>query len=277
MNAWSRNWVVAVVAALLFIAPLSQAQTVVVDLELVLAVDVSLSMDMDEQRLQRDGYVAAFRDEQVWSAIKAGAHGRIAVTYIEWAGQLTQQTIVPWTVIDGPQAAMDLADRLEATPISRARMTSISGALLYSARQIEANPHKGTRRVVDVSGDGPNNSGIPAETARDELVAKGIVINGLPILLKRDQPSGFFDIVNLDQYYASCVIGGTGSFMIPVRERSEFQSATRRKLVLEISGLVPEEPARVIPAQMSQPATDPRDCMVGERLWQRYMDGRFRE
>jgi Protein of unknown function (DUF1194) len=263
----------ALVAALAVGSLPARAQTQV-DLELVLAVDVSLSMDMDEQRLQRDGYVAAFRDPEIWNAIRAGGAGRIAVTYIEWAGQLTQQTILPWTMIDGPQAAMAFADQLEATPISRARMTSISGALIYSARELEQNPFKGTRRVVDVSGDGPNNSGVPAEVARDELVKKGIVINGLPIMLKRDQPSGFFDIRNLDQYYNNCVIGGTGAFMIPVRERDEFRSATRRKLILEISGLVPETPARIIPAQAtSQP--DSMDCMVGERMWRRYMDGQI--
>lgn len=260
----------ALVVALLVSGPSAKAQTQV-DLELVLAVDVSLSMDMDEQRLQRDGYVAAFRDPEIWNAVRAGATGRIAVTYVEWAGQLTQQTILAWTMIDGPQAAMSFADQLEATPISRARMTSISGALIYSARELEANPFKGTRRVVDVSGDGPNNSGIPAEVARDELVAKGIVINGLPIMLKRDQPSGFFDISNLDQYYRTCVIGGTGAFMIPIRERAEFRSATRRKLILEISGLVPEEPAQFIPAQATSPPD--MDCMVGERMWRRYMDG----
>jgi hypothetical protein len=263
----------ALVAAFCLSGRLAQAQTQV-DLELVLAVDVSLSMDMDEQRLQRDGYVAAFRDPEVWNAIRAGAAGRIAVVYIEWAGQLTQQTVIPWTMVDGPQAAMAFADQLEATPISRARMTSISGALIYSAREIEQNPFKGVRRVVDVSGDGPNNSGVPAEVARDELVKKGIVINGLPIMLKRDQPSGFFDINNLDTYYNNCVIGGTGAFMIPVRERSEFRSATRRKLILEISGLVPDEPARVIPAQAT-PSPEPMDCMVGERMWRRYMDGQL--
>ena len=245
-----------------------------VDLELVLAVDVSLSMDMDEQRLQRDGYVAAFRDPEIWNAIRSGGAGRIAVTYVEWAGQLTQQTVLPWTMIDGPQAAMVFADQLEATPISRARMTSVSGALIYSAQELDKNPFKGTRRVVDVSGDGPNNSGIPAEVARDELVAKGIVINGLPIMLKRDQPSGFFVINNLDTYYGNCVIGGTGAFMIPIRERAEFRTATRRKLILEISGLTPEQPARIIRTQASPPGAG-MDCMVGERMWRRYMDGQL--
>jgi hypothetical protein len=245
-----------------------------VDLELVLAVDVSLSMDMDEQRLQRDGYVAAFRDAEVWNAIAAGANGRIAVTYVEWAGQVNQQTVLAWTLIDSPAAAQAFADRLEAAPISRARMTSISGAIIYSGRQLESNPYKGTRRVVDISGDGPNNSGPPAQEARDELINKGIIINGLPILLKRDQPSGFFDINNLDSYYTNCVIGGAGAFMIPVRERAEFRSATRRKLILEISDLVPEQPARLIPAQASAGASaEPIDCMIGERMWRLYMDG----
>jgi hypothetical protein len=245
-----------------------------VDLELVLAVDVSLSMDMDEQRLQRDGYVAAFRDAEVWNAIAAGANGRIAVTYVEWAGQVNQQTVLAWTLIDSPAAAQAFADQLEAAPISRARMTSISGAITYSGRQLESNPYKGTRRVVDISGDGPNNSGPPAQEARDELVDKGIIINGLPILLKRDQPSGFFDINNLDAYYTNCVIGGAGAFMIPVRERSEFRSATRRKLILEISDLVPQEPARLIPAQaVGGASAEPIDCMVGERMWRLYMDG----
>ncbi len=249
-----------------------------VDLALVLAVDVSLSMDMDEQRLQRDGYVAAFRDAEVWNAIAAGATGRIAVTYVEWAGQLTQQTVLPWTMIDSPQAANEFADKLEAAPISRARMTSISGALTYSGRQLDTSPYKATRRVVDVSGDGPNNSGIGAEKARDDLVTQGIVINGLPIILKRDQPSGFFDINNLEQYYANCVIGGTGAFVISVRERGEFRTATRRKLILEISDLRPEPQARVIRAQATaRELPDPVDCMIGERMWRRYMDGGYRE
>lgn len=245
-----------------------------VDLELVLAVDVSLSMDMDEQRLQRDGYVAAFRDAEIWNAIAAGANGRIAVTYVEWAGQATQQTVLPWTLIDSPAAAQAFSDQLEATPISRARMTSVSGALIYSGRELENNPFRGTRRVVDISGDGPNNSGSPAQGVRDELVSKGIVINGLPILLKRDVPSGFFDIGNLDIYYTNCVIGGAGAFMIPVRTRAEFRTAIRRKLILEISDLMPEQPAQWIPAQTSaQSSAEPIDCMVGERMWRHYMDG----
>ena len=239
-----------------------------VDLELVIAVDVSLSMDLDEQRLQRDGYVAAFRDPEVHKAVTSGPHGRIVVTYVEWAGQPTQQVVVPWTTVDGPASARALADRLEATPISRARMTSISAALQFSGRLFDTSGARGIRRVIDVSGDGPNNAGLPVVPVRDDLVGQGIVINGLPIMLKL--ASGFFDLPDLDRYYADCVIGGTGAFMIPIKTVAEFETATRRKLLLEIAGLGP--PARLIRVQA--PA-EPSDCLAGERQWRRYMDGRF--
>jgi hypothetical protein len=261
-------WIAFFVAAGLQLGP-AFAQTVV-DLELVIAVDVSLSMDLDEQRLQRDGYVMAFRDPEVHKAITSGHNGRIAVTYVEWAGPPTQQVVMPWTVIDGAQAARTFADRLEGAPISRARMTSISAALQYSGRLFESSGAKGIRRVIDVSGDGPNNAGYPVVPIRDELVAKGIVINGLPIMLKLAQ--GFFDLAELDLYYADCVIGGTGSFMIPIKQRHEFQTATRRKLLLEISGN--EQPARVVRVQ-APPSTERSDCLIGEKQWRNYMDGRF--
>jgi hypothetical protein len=245
------------------------AQTAV-DLELVIAVDVSLSMDIDEQRLQRDGYVAAFRHPEIHKAIVSGPNGRIAVAYMEWAGAPTQHVVVPWTLIDGASAAHALADRLAAAPITRARMTSISAALQYSRRLLESSGVKGLRRVIDVSGDGPNNAGPPVLSIRDELVANGVVINGLPIMVKLAQ--GFFDLPRLDLYYTECVIGGTGAFMIPIKERSEFQTATRRKLLLEIAGREPTP--RLIRAQLRMP-DDASDCLVGEKQWQRYMDGRF--
>lgn len=237
-----------------------------VDLELVLAVDVSYSMDLDEQRLQRDGYVEAFRDPAIINAIQTGQHGRIAVIYIEWAGWGVQEIVVPWTVIDGPATANALADRLAKSAISRQRRTSVAGALTFSDAQFGTGGFVGERRVIDVSGDGPNNSGPPVTPVRDELVAKGIVINGLPIMLKVD-PNGIFDIANLDEYYAACVIGGPGSFMIPIKERSEFATATRQKLLLEIAGLEP--PPRVMRA-----ATPPKmDCMIGEQRTRQYFDG----
>ena len=241
-----------------------------VDLELVIAVDVSLSMDIEEQRLQRDGYVAAFRDPEIHKAIASGPNGRIAVTYLEWAGPANQQVVLPWTVVDGARAAGTLADRLEHAPISRARMTSISAALESSGRLFETSASRGIRRVIDVSGDGPNNAGVPVVPIRDELIAKGIVINGLPIMLK--MPAGFFDLADLDLYYTDCVIGGTGAFMIPIKEKSEFLTATRRKLLLEISGWEP--PARVIRVQAGGDRPQ-SDCLIGEKQWRNYMDGRF--
>ena len=246
------------------------AQALAVDLELVIAVDVSLSMDIEEQRLQRDGYVAAFRDPEIHKAITSGPNGRIAVTYLEWAGPPNQQVVLPWTVIDGARAASTLADRLEHAPISRARMTSISAALEFSGRLFETSTARGIRRVIDVSGDGPNNAGVPVVPIRDELIAKGIVINGLPIMLKL--PAGFFDLADLDLYYTDCVIGGTGAFMIPIKEKSEFLTATRRKLLLEISGWEP--PARIIRVQAGGDRAQ-SDCLIGEKQWRRYMDGRF--
>jgi hypothetical protein len=260
-------WLAGALAASGLGAAAAAAQTRV-DVELVIAVDVSLSMDADEQRLQRDGYVAAFRDPEMHRAIAAGASGRIAVLYMEWAGPSSQNVVVPWTVIDSPAAARAFADRLAAQPISRLRLTSI-GAALHVARTLLAESRfAGTRRVVDVSGDGPNNSGPPVLTARDALVADGVVVNGLPIMLKTASPS-FFDLTDLDRYYAACVIGGEGSFMVPVKDVAELKSAIRRKLLAEISGL--DAPPRLVPAQDSE--TESYDCLIGERQWRWYLDG----
>src|SRR5262249_8080494 len=158
------------------------------------AVDVSLSMDTDEQRLQRDGYISALRDPEVHKAISAGPIGRIAVAYMEWAGPNVQSVVVPWTIIDGPAAANAFANKLQAADISRARMTSISAALQFSKDLLANSGVRGIRRVIDVSGDGPNNSGLPITPVRDELVAAGIVINGLPVVLKGNRSSGMFDL-----------------------------------------------------------------------------------
>lgn len=245
-----------------------RAQQASVDLELVLAVDVSLSMDLEEQRLQREGYVAAFRDAEVIKSIMAGPSGRIAVTYVEWAGPSNQQIVMPWTVVDSAATAQEFSRKLESAGISRARMTSISSALMFSDSLFETSGVRGLRRVIDVSGDGPNNAGPPVTVIRDQLVAKGITINGLPIVLKR--PSSFFDLENLDQYYNDCVIGGSGAFVIPIRERDEFRSATRRKLLLEIAGRQEPEP-RIIRVQARADDDGKADCLAGERRWNRYM------
>ena len=235
------------------------------DLELILAVDVSYSMDLDEQRLQRDGYIEAFRDPLIIKAIQSGQYGRIAVTYIEWAGWDVQHVVVPWTLVDGPDSAEALARLLVDAPISRHRRTSVTGALTFSERQFGTAGFAGQRRVIDVSGDGPNNSGPPVVPVRDALVEKGIVINGLPIILKS---GGAFDIDNLDEYYASCVIGGPGSFMIPIKQKQEFATATRQKMLLEIAGLEPS--ARVVRIVDE----GKMDCMIGEQKSRQYFDAR---
>jgi len=269
-----RSVVAAVAAAVCVVCGLVPAQAVTlagepgVDLELVLAVDISWSMDPEEQQLQREGYVAAFRDPEVQKAIMSGAHRRIAVTYMEWAGPHAQRVVVPWTIIGSKREADAFADQLAAAPISRDRMTSITSALKFAGDLLEQRPNTGTRRVIDVSGDGPNNAGGLVTTMRDRLVESDIVINGLPIMI-RPTPSSMFDIAHLLEYYEECVIGGPGSFAIPIYERSEFLTATRRKILLEIAGLEP----KVTRTQLKPPKGNSQiDCTIGERMWQRYMD-----
>lgn len=252
------------VFAVAFSSLAAAAADTTVDLELVLAVDVSRSMDIDEQTLQRNGYVAAFRHKDVIEAISSGPTGRIAVSYVEWAGPAFQTTLLPWTIIDGADAAHAFADRLAAAPMSREHGTSISNGLIYVGPSFDGNGIAGERRVVDVSGDGPNNMGVPVNVARDPLVASGVTINGLPIMIKR--PGGFASIENLDIYYEDCVIGGTGAFLVPVTDIQKLASAIRRKLVLEIAA----RPTALVKA--SEVKTEPRvDCMIGEKLREQWM------
>jgi hypothetical protein len=235
---------------------------VVVDLELVLAVDVSLSMDPEEQRLQREGYVAALRDPGIVKAIQAGSNGRIAVTYVEWAGpNITIQT-VPWRLIDGPSTAAAFTAELASKDYGRYRRTSISGALEFASRLFGTAGYRGLRRVIDVSGDGANNSGPPLAPVRQKVLAAGMVINGLPIVLRPTATWTPWDVPGLDRYYANCVIGGPGSFMIPITRPEEFLPATRQKLLLEISGL-PASP-RVLKAQLADAPSGeaPYDCTL---------------
>jgi hypothetical protein len=246
----------------------AQSGPIAVDLELVLAVDVSRSMDHGEQVLQRAGYVAAFRDPEVIRAIGSGPIGRIAVTYVEWAGAGLQHVVVPWTLVDGPAAGQRISEILEFAPYEARRRTSISDALLFSAALFRNSGYAGARRVIDISGDGPNNQGVGVVPARDRVLEQGIVINGLPIMLNRRQPSGFFDVADLDLYYEDCVIGGFGAFTVTVTDPGEFVAAIRRKLILEIAGAQP----RLVPAQASTPLA-PTDCLVGEKLWDMWMQG----
>jgi hypothetical protein len=255
-----------VLAAILWATtlPLARSANPPVDLELILAVDVSRSMDFDEQTLQRDGYVAAITHPDVVAAITQGLHGKIALSYVEWAGPATQFTVMDWRVIDGAASARAFAAELARAPIRQLRGTSISGSLAFVEPQFENNGYEGMRRVIDVSGDGPNNMGIPIEIAREPIIRAGVTINGLPIMIKR--PGGFASIGNLDVYYEDCVIGGPGAFLIVVRSADQFAQAIRRKLVLEIVGREPQ----VIPAAAT--AHEKRiDCLIGEKLREQWM------
>ena len=226
-------------------------------------------MDLDELRLQRGGYTAALRDGEIQRVMLSGRHKRIAVTYFEWAGVSAQIVLAPWTVLDSAASINALADKLDTAVISRAQRTSISGALDFASRLLDQSPVQAARRVIDVSGDGPNNQGRVVTAARDALIDKGIVVNGLPIVLKRGNP--IFDLAALDHYYEDCVIGGPGAFMIAIRDQAEFAPAIRRKLLLEIAGLTP----RAAFMRVQQVTPEPRiDCTIGEQLWRRYMDNR---
>ena len=237
-----------------------------VDLELVLAVDISMSMDPEEQRLQREGYVAALRDPNVMQAIRSGHHGRIGVTYFEWAGPSSQKILMPWRLIDGPASAEAFATELAAQPYSRARMTSISSALLFARQLFDNRTFRAPRQVIDVSGDGANNAGPFMSVVRPDILASGIVINGLPILVRPTLTWTPWDAPDLDLYYANCVIGGHGAFMIPIRTTDEFVAATRHKLLLEIAGK-PDEP-RLIQAKQ-EPSPPEYDCSLVEQRLQR--------
>ena len=233
-----------------------------VDLELILAVDVSYSMDPDEQALQREGYILGLTSPEFLNALKQGGHGRIAITYFEWAGIADQKVVVPWRLIDGAATAKAFTDEIAARPIGAPIGRRSRARCCLPHRCSTPTPFAECRRVVDVSGDGVNNQGPPVTTIRDELLAKNVTINGLPIMLKRPMAASM-DIENLDVYYEDCVIGGPGSFVVPIKEREKFKEATRTKLVLEIAGRTP--PARVIPVTSEAPRIS---CLIGERMWQ---------
>lgn len=254
-------------AGLALCAPASAAEPV--DVELVLAVDVSLSMSPDELAIQRDGYVAALTDQGVIDAIQSGMHGKIAVTYVEWAGATTQRIIVPWTVIATREDAEQFASKLSATPPNSARRTSIAAALQFGSDLFAESGFRGFKRVIDISGDGPNNQGAPVHLMRDRVVEQGIIINGLPLMTNGGLASPY-DVTDLDRYYQDCVIGGPGAFLVPVNSWAQFPEAIRRKLVLELAGASSPEWARF---EAEHPPVirvqDERgfDCMIGEKMW----------
>ena len=210
-----------------------------VDLELVLAADISDSMDVEEAALQRQGFANAIRHPKVIETIQAGPFGRIAVTYIEWAGELIQSTLVDWTEISDTESASAFADAIEQQSVrieQWVQYTSISALIARAARSFEGNRFQGRRRIIDISGDGPNNRGAYVVHARDRAVADGITINGLPIVNDRPGPYGYPPMPDLDLYYEDCVIGGYGSFVVVADGFQDFARAIRRKMLLEIAG-----------------------------------------
>lgn len=241
-----------------------------VDVELVLAVDVSLSMSPLELEIQRRGYAAALTHEQVLQAIADGVHGKIAVTYVEWAGATMQHVVVPWTVIANRADAERVVAQLSANPPNSARRTSISGALEFGADLFAESGYSGMKRVIDISGDGPNNHGAPVTLARDAVVKQGITINGLPLMTGSGGLSNIYDVPDLDRYYSDCVIGGPGAFMVAVNDWSQFPEAIRRKLVLELAGPASRHWAAAEaahpPVVLAQQQAG-TDCLIGEKMW----------
>jgi hypothetical protein len=202
-----------------------------VDLALVLAVDASGSVDRVRFELQKQGYVAAFRHPRVLQAIQSGPTQSIAVIMMQWTGPALQVVAVPWTKISDAASANAFADKVAAAP--RALFgggTSISGAIDSAMALLFDNPFQATRRVIDVSGDGANNRGRSVNQARDEATARGVGINGLPILALEP---------DLDTYYRENVIGGPGAFVVAAKDFETFGEAILKKLIAEIAGVDP--------------------------------------
>ena len=246
-----------------------------VDLELALAVDVSGSIDDEEAVLQRAGYIAAFRHPRVLEAIRRGPLGRIAAAYYEWAGYGHTKVIAGWTLIHDKASALAFAAKLTEVPPETASRTAIGSAINFAVPFFEDNEFEGQRRVLDLSGDGPNNWGGLVTVARDAALANGITINGLPIMNGRPSRWGLPAMVNLDLYYMDCVIGGPGAFIVVTNRFKDFGSAILRKLILEIAGKTPEkapDAARPSPdavtSSMVRPAAAAMGppCDYGERL-----------
>jgi len=206
-----------------------------VDLALALGIDISGSIDPDEAKLQRQGYVMAFRDPVIVKAILGGPNGRIAVAYYEWSDSWMQKLLIDWTLLDSEQAIAAFAQRLDEAPISIARRTSISGAIRYAIPLFGRNPYDPQRKVLDISGDGSNNDGGLVTDMRYEALKEKIVINGLPIMNDRPNPFGFPNEEDLDRYYLACVTGGPRSFVEVAHNFEDFPRAVRKKLLQEVA------------------------------------------
>jgi len=232
-----RVLITAAMAAILSLGSIA-ARAETVDLALVLAADVSRSIDDDEFKLQRQGYAAAVTNPRVLQAIAAGRTGAIAICFIEWSGPEEQQVVAEWTTIRDGETAAAFAATLLAAPRSFIGRTSISAAIDFSRAYVAKLGAAAERRVIDVSGDGTNNSGRPAPDARDEAVAAGFTINGLAIINEHPNP-GYFAHTQppegLPEYYRQNVIGGPGGFLLVIQDFNSFGEAITNKLVSEIA------------------------------------------
>lgn len=224
---------------LLLAGPASAQDKKEVDLSLALAIDISGSIDPDEAKLQREGYVQAFRDPVIVKAILGGSHGRIAVAYFEWSDAWVQRLLIDWTLLDSEAAIATFATRLSNAPISIARRTSISGAIRYAIPLFARSPYLAERKVLDISGDGSNNDGGLVTDVRYEALKERIVINGLPIMNDRPNPFGFPSESDLDRYYLHCVVGGPRSFVEVAHNFEDFPRAVRKKLLQEVADIGP--------------------------------------
>ncbi len=263
-------------AASAFAAGAAAAQAV--DLELVIATDVSRSIDWEEARLQREGIASAFRNPAVIRAIRSGFLRRIGVAYIDYSSRAFNKVVVDWTVIHDRASAEAFAARLLAAPLTFGRRTSISDAIEMAREMIETNAIEGTRRAIDVSGDGPNNHGRFVDEVRDATIARRITINGLPIVNERGVFGRRFHLPDLDKYYLGCVIGGPGAFLVVANSFEDFARAIRRKLILEIAGTAPriDRASSAYLVRVSSPGrlraspsgyVYPGGCDIGERMW----------
>ena len=241
-----------------------------VDLELVITTDVSYSVDDMEARMQREGAVTAFRSAEVVEAIKAGSLGKIAVAYIDFSNANASRVVVDWQVVHDKATAEAFADAIAIARKTDGVQTSIASGIELAARMIENNDFEGMKKVIDVSGDGPNNEGRRVDQVRDEVLAKGYIINGLPIVTEADKFDVYY-LPDLDKYYAGCVIGGPGAFIQVANGFADLARALRRKLVLEISDAAKasRDPlfVKVAAAQRSSGRiVYEKGCDIGERM-----------
>jgi len=271
LKKFTRLQALCILVMYAFSAAPAYAADIEVDAELILAVDVSRSMSPRELEIQRRGYAEAIVSNEVISAIQNGLLGRVAITYVEWAGSFAQRVVVDWSLISNREEAQAFANKVTAHFEDSLRRTSISGALLYSSTLFQRNGFTSNRQIIDISGDGPNNQGLPVLPARDRVLSKGIVINGLPLMTQEGLGS-FLSIDDLDDYYFNCVTGGPASFVLPVLNWEQFPDAVRKKLVLELARN-PDFP--IIKAQFSDGRNPNYDCLIGEKLWEFYFGREF--